>query len=146
MVSMSDELTTKPTAENTKPENKQTTKLPLAKRYKKDQIVLAIGRNKGIKSAVCRELDCSIYELNHWLNVHSECKKLITEAKKELVSLAEETMLANLKSDNPQVSQRAAEFILKTLGSEEYAVDPTTQINVVSDGDAKIQIQQLFGL
>ena len=136
---MSDELTT---AENTKP----TPKLKLSKRYKKDEIVLAIGRNKGIKTAVCRELDCSIYELNHYLNIHSELKPLFAEAKKEIVSLAEETMLANLKSDNPQVSQRAAEFILKTLGSEEYAVDPTTQITVKSDGDTQIQIQQLFGL
>ena len=135
---MSDELTT---SENTKPETK-----PLAKRYKKDQIVLAIGRNKGIKSAVCRELDCSIYQLNHYLNIHSELKPLFSEAKREIVSLAEETLLSNLKSDNPQVSQRAAEFILKTLDREEYAADPTTQINVVSDGDAKIQIQQLFGL
>ena len=124
----------------------QETKEKLSKRYKKDQIVLAIGRNNGVKSAICRELDCSIYQLNNWLNIHSECKKLITDAKKELVSLAEETLLANLKSDNPQVSQRAAEFILKTLDREEYAADPTTQINVVSDGDAKIQIQQLFGL
>lgn len=139
---MSDELTT---AENTEPKTKQTT-LPLAKRYKKDQIVLAIGRNKGIKSAVCRELDCSIYQLNHYLNIHSELKPLFSEAKKEIVSLAEETLLDNLKSDNPQVSQRAAEFILKTLGREEYSTEPTTQINVVSDGDAKIQIQQLFGL
>ena len=135
---MSDILTT---AENTKPETK-----PLAKRYKKDQIVLAIGRNKGIKSAVCRELDCTMAQLNHYVNIHSELKPLFSEAKMEIVSLAEETLLANLKSDNPQVSQRAAEFILKTLDREEYASDPTTQINVVSDGDAKIQIQQLFGL
>lgn len=118
----------------------------LSKRYSKNDIILAIGRNKGVKTAICRDLDCSIYQLNNWLNVHSECKKLITEAKKELVSLAEETLLANLKSDNPQVSQRAAEFILKTLGRETYAVDPTTQINVKSDGDTQIQIQQLFGI
>ena len=32
----------------------------LSKRYKKDDIVLAIGRNKGIKSAIARELDCSV--------------------------------------------------------------------------------------
>ena len=76
----------------------------LSKRYSKNDIILAIGRNKGVKTAICRDLDCTIYQLNNWLNVHSECKKLITDAKKELVSLAEETLLANLKSDNPQVS------------------------------------------
>lgn len=143
---MSDELTTKPTAENTELTTKPTTKLPLAKRYKKDEIVLAIGRNKGLKSAVCRELDCTMAQLNHYVNIHSELKPLFAEAKREIVSLAEETLLANLKSDNPQVSQRAAEFILKTLGRETYAVDPTTQITVKSDGDTQIQIQQLFGL
>lgn len=122
----------------------QETKEKLSKRYKKDQIVLAIGRNNGVKSAICRELDCSIYQLNNWLNVHSECKKLITDAKKELVSLAEETLLANLKSDNPQVAQRAAEFILKTLGKDEYSTDPATQINVVSDKE--IEIKNIFGI
>ena len=120
------------------------TKEKLSKRYKKDQIVLAIGRNNGVKSAICRELDCSIYQLNNWLNIHSECKKLITEAKKELVSLAEETLLANLKSDNPQVSQRAAEFILKTLGKDEYSTDPAAQINVFSDKE--IEIKNIFGI
>lgn len=120
------------------------TKEKLSKRYKKDQIVIAIGRNNGVKSAICRELDCSIYQLNNWLNIHSECKKLITEAKKELVSLAEETLLANLKSDNPQVSQRAAEFILKTLGKDEYSTDPAAQINVFSDKE--IEIKNIFGI
>ena len=140
---MSDELTT---AENTEPTTKPTTKLPLAKRYKKDEVVLAIGRNKGLKSAVCRELDCTMAQLNHYVNIHSELKPLIAEAKREIVSLAEETVLANLHSPNPQIAQRAAEFILKTLGKEEYSSEPNVQVNVLSDGDAKIQIQQIFGI
>ena len=143
MVSMRDELTT---AENTKPTTRPTTKLPLAKRYKKDEIVLAIGRNKGLKSAVCRELDCTMAQLNHYVNIHSELKPLIAEAKREIVSLAEETVVANLHSPNPQIAQRAAEFILKTLGKAEYSSEPNVQVNVLSDGDAKIQIQQLFGI
>ena len=143
---MSDELTTKQTAENTEPTTKPTTKLPLAKRYKKDEIVLAIGRNMGLKSAVCRELDCTMAQLNHYVNIHSELKPLFAEAKKEIVSLADETVLSNLHSHNPKIAQRAAEFILKTLGRETYAVDPTTQITVKSDGDTQIQIQQLFGI
>ena len=118
----------------------------LSKRYSKNDIILAIGRNKGVKTAICRDLDCTIHQLTNYLNIHSELKPLIAEAKKEIVSLAEETLLANLKSDNPQVSQRAAEFILKTLGRETYAVDPAAQITVKSDGDTQIQIQQIFGL
>lgn len=144
MVSMSDELTTKPTAENTELTTKPTTKLPLAKRYKKDEIVLAIGRNKGLKSAVCRELDCSIYELNHYLNIHSELKPLIKDAKQEIVALAEERLLQNLNSADESIRQRAVEFILKTLGKAEYSTEPSTQINVVSDKE--IEIKNIFGI
>ena len=118
----------------------------LSKRYSKNDIILAIGRNKGVKTAICRDLDCTIHQLTNYLNIHSELKQLIAEAKKEIVSLAEETVLSNLHSPNPQIAQRAAEFILKTLGRETYAVDPTTQITVKSDGDTQIQIQQLFGI
>ena len=135
---MSDELTTKPTAENTELTTKPTTKLPLAKRYKKDEIVLAIGRNKGLKSAVCRELDCTMAQLNHYVNIHSELKPLFAEAKREIVSLAEEKLLQNLNSADESIRQRAIEFILKTLGREEYAAEPSTQITVKSDGDTQV--------
>ena len=116
----------------------------LSKRYSKNDIILAIGRNKGVKTAICRDLDCTIHQLTNYLNIHSELKPLIAEAKKEIVSLAEETVLANLHSPNPQISQRAAEFILKTLGREEYAAEPSTQINVVSDKE--IEIKNIFGI
>ena len=96
----------------------------LSKRYSKNDIILAIGRNKGVKTAICRDLDCTIHQLTNYLNIHSELKPLIAEAKKEIVSLAEETVLANLHSTNPQIAQRAAEFILKTLGKEEYSSEP----------------------
>ena len=138
---MSDELTT---AENTESETKYKTKLPLAKRYKKDQIVLAIGRNKGIKSAICRELDCTMSQLNHYVNIHSELKPMFSEAKQEIVSLAEEKLLQNLNSEDESIRQRAIEFILKTLGKSEYSTDAQVQVNVQSDSDINVQIQQLF--
>lgn len=118
----------------------------LSKRYKKDEIVLAIGRNKGIKSAIARELDCSVQQLNAYINIHNELKPLINDAKQEIVALAEEKLLQNLESEDEGIRQRAVEFVLKTLGKDEYSADPTTQITVKSDGDAQIQIQQLFGL
>lgn len=116
----------------------------LSKRYKKDEIVLAIGRNKGIKTAICRELDCSIYQLNNYLNIHSELKPLIKEAKQEIVSLAEEKLLQNLESEDELIRQRALEFVLKTLGRETYTTEPTTQINVVSDKE--VEIKNIFGI
>ena len=116
----------------------------LSKRYKKDEIVFAIGRNKGVKTAIARELDCSIYELNHYLNIHSELKPLINEAKQEIVALAEEKLLQNLESEDEGIRQRAVEFILKTLGKETYTTEPTTQINVVSDKE--VEIKNIFGI
>lgn len=120
------------------------TKEKLSKRYNKNDIILAIGRNKGVKTAICRDLDCTIHQLNNYLNIHSELKPLIAEAKKELISLAEETVLANLHSPNPMIAQRAAEFLLKTLGKDEYSTEPTTQINVISDKE--IEIKNIFGI
>lgn len=116
----------------------------LSKRYSKNDIILAIGRNKGVKTAICRDLDCTIHQLTNYLNIHSELKPLIAEAKKELISLAEETVLANLHSPNPMIAQRAAEFLLKTLGKDEYSTEPTTQINVVSDKE--VSIKNIFGI
>ena len=110
----------------------------LSKRYSKNDIILAIGRNKGLKSAVCRELDCTMAQLNHYVNIHSELKPLFAEAKKEIVSLAEEKLLQNLNSADESIRQRAIEFILKTLGKEEYSTEPSTQITVKSDGDTQV--------
>lgn len=140
---MSDELTTKPT---TKPTT-QVTKLPLAKRYKKDEIVLAIGQCRGVYKDICATLDCTRGELQHYLNIHSEIKPLLQEAREDIVDDAEKVLLEKLHSNNEQVSQRAAEFILKNLGKKRgYADQPQVEVNVKSDGDAQIQIQQLFGL
>lgn len=119
-------------------------KTKLSSRYTKNEIILAIGRNKGIKTAIARELDCTVHQLTYYLNIHSELKQLIKEAKQEIVSLAEEKLIQNLNSDNEQIRQKAAEFVLKTLGKEEYADTPSTQINVVSDKE--VEIKNIFGL
>lgn len=122
-------------------------KQPLNKRYSKNQIVLAIGRNKGIKSAVCRELDCSIYQLNHYLTIHSELRPLIKEAKQELVALAEEKLMLNLNSDNELTRQRAAEFVLNHLGKEEWADSPQIQIaQQINIADKEAAIKNIFGI
>ena len=116
----------------------------LSKRYSKNDIILAIGRNKGVKTAICRDLDCTIHQLTNYLNIHSELKPLIAEAKKEIVSLAEEKLLQNLNSEDESIRQRAVEFILKTLGKDEYSTEPSTQINVISDKE--VEIKNIFGI
>ena len=122
----------------------KATNPPLSKRFTKSQIVLSIGRNKGIKTAICKELDCTIHQLNMYLRIHSELIPLLKEAKQELVSLAEEAILDNLTSKNEGTRQKAAEFVLKTLGKEEYTEQPSTQINVISDKE--VEIKNIFGI
>lgn len=119
----------------------------LAKRYKKDQIILAIGQCRGVYKDICATLDCTRGELQHYLNIHSEIKPLLQDAREDIVDDAEKVLLEKLHSNNEQVSQRAAEFILKNLGKKRgYTDQPQVEVNVKSDGETQIQIQQLFGL
>lgn len=60
------------------------------------------------------------------------------------MSLAEEQLLKNLNSENEAIRQKAVEFVLKTLGKQEYSQDPSVSVNVTSEKDISIQIQQLF--
>ena len=139
---MSDELTT---AENTEPTTKPTTKLPLAKRYKKDETVHAIGQCRGVYKDICATLDCTRGELQHYINIHSEIKPLLQDAREDIIDEAEKVLLEKLHSDNDQVAQRAAEFILKSLGKKRgYTDQPQVEVNVKNEGETQIQIQQLF--
>ena len=128
-------------------ENKDIKRQKLSERYSKNEIILAVGRNKGIKSAVCRELSCTPLEFNNYLNIHADIKPLIAEAKKELVSLAEEKLLQNLNSDDQKTSERAAEFILKTLGKDYYSESPQVQIaQQINITDKEAAIKNIFGI
>lgn len=122
----------------------KTDKEKLRKVHTKNEIILAIGRNKGIATAICRDLDCTMYQLAGYLRIHSELKSLMDSAKQEIKSLAEEKLLENLNSENEAVKQKAVEFVLKTLGKAEYSTDPQVNVNVVSQKDINLQIQQLF--
>ena len=119
----------------------------LSKRYKKDEIVLAIGQCRGVYKDICSTLDCTRGELQHYINIHSEIKPLLQDAREDIIDEAEKVLLEKLHSDNDQVAQRAAEFILKSLGKKRgYADQPQVEVNVKSDGETQVQIQQLFGL
>ena len=119
----------------------------LSKRYKKDEIVLAIGQCRGVYKDICATLDCTRGELQHYINIHSEIKPLLQDAREDIIDEAEKVLLEKLHSDNDQVAQRAAEFILKSLGKKRgYADQPQVEVNVKNEGETQIQIQQLFGL
>ena len=117
----------------------------LSKRYKKDEIVLAIGQCRGVLKDICSTLDCTRGELQHYINIHSEIKPLLQDAREDIIDEAEKVLLEKLRSDNEQVAQRAAEFILKSLGKKRgYADQPQVEVNVKNEGETQIQIQQLF--
>ena len=117
----------------------------LSKRYKKDEIVLAIGQCRGVYKDICATLDCTRGELQHYINIHSEIKPLLQDAREDIIDEAEKVLLEKLHSDNDQVAQRAAEFILKSLGKKRgYADQPQVEVNVKNEGETQIQIQQLF--
>ena len=117
----------------------------LTKRHSKDEIILAIGQCRGVYKDICATLDCTRGELQHYLNIHSEIKPLLQDAREDIVDEAEKVLYEKLHSDNEQVAQRAAEFILKSLGKKRgYTDQPQVEVNVKSDGDIQIQIAQLF--
>lgn len=117
----------------------------LTKRHSKDEIILAIGQCRGVYKDICATLDCTRGELQHYLNIHSEIKPLLQDAREDIVDEAEKVLYEKLHSDNEQVAQRAAEFILKSLGKKRgYTDQPQVEVNVKSDGDTQIQIAQLF--
>ena len=117
----------------------------LTKRHSKDEIILAIGQCRGVYKDICATLDCTRGELQHYLNIHSEIKPLLQDAREDIVDEAEKVLYDKLHSDNEQVAQRAAEFILKSLGKKRgYTDQPQVEVNVKSDGDIQIQIAQLF--
>ena len=125
----------------------KATNPPLSKRFTKSQIVLAIGRNKGIKTAICKDLDCTIHQLNMYLRIHSELIPLLKEAKQELVALAEEAILDNLTSKNEGTRQKAAEFVLRSIGREQgWQENPSVEVKIQSDSDIQVQIASIFGL
>lgn len=119
----------------------------LSKRYTKSEIILAIGKCHGVYKDICTTLDCSHSQLTNYLNIHSELRPLLQDAREEIIDEAEKVMLEKLHSENDKVSIKAAEFILKSLGKKRgYTDQPQVEVNVKSDGEAQIQIQQLFGL
>jgi F420-0:gamma-glutamyl ligase len=57
-----------------------------------------------------------------------ELLKLMEEKQGEVLDIAEDVLMANLKSKNEMVKARTAEFILKTLPNSRYKEKPTEDI------------------
>ena len=122
--------------------------LPLAKRFTKKEIRELICKLFGNTSDICKALDCTRSQLLAYLDKQPDLKQDMKDAREAVVDKAEHVMHSLLDSNNEQIQQKTAEFLLKTLGrGRGYDVGAAMQVNVSKTGDdIKVQLNTLFGL
>ena len=121
---------------------------PLAKRFTKKEIRELICKLFGNTSELCKALDCTRSQLLAYLEKQPDLKQDMKDAREAVVDKAEQVMTSLLYSNNEQIQQKTAEFLLKTLGrGRGYDVGAAMQVNVSKTGDdIKVQLNTLFGL
>ena len=118
--------------------------LPLAKRFTKKEIRELICKLFGNTSELCKALDCTRSQLLAYLDKQPDLKQDMKDAREAVVDKAEKVMTSLLDSQNEQIQQKTAEFLLKTLGrGRGYDVGAAQQITVE---DGKVDIKQIFGI
>ena len=122
--------------------------LPLAKRFTKKEIRELICKLFGNTSEICKALDCTRSQFLAYLEKQPDLKQEMKDAREAVVDKAEKVMTSLLYSNNEQIQQKTAEFLLKTLGrGRGYDVGSAMQVNVSKTGDdIKVQLNTLFGL
>ena len=123
----------------------------IKKRYSYDKVVDVIQKSEGVRTTICKVLDCSQTQLRNYLEEHQELKQVMLDAREQILDLAESVIRENLtQTENPELRQKAAEFTLKTIGRHRgWAIGdyPAMQVNVSKTGDdIKVQLNTLFGL
>lgn len=121
---------------------------PLSKRFTKKEIRELICKLFGNTSDICKALDCTRSQLLAYLDKQPDLKQDMKDAREAVVDKAEKVMTSLLDSQNEQIKQKTAEFLLKTLGrGRGYDVGAAMQVNVSKTGDdIKVQLNTLFGL
>ena len=89
---------------------------PLAKRFTKKEIRELIFKLFGNTSELCKALDCTRSQLLAYLDKQPDLKQDMKDAREAVVDKAEKVMTSLLDSQNEQIQQKTAEFLLKTLG------------------------------
>lgn len=89
---------------------------PLAKRFTKKEIRELICKLFGNTSDICKALDCTRSQLLAYLEKQPDLKQDMKDAREAVVDKAEKVMTSLLDSQNEQIQQKTAEFLLKTLG------------------------------
>ena len=123
----------------------------IKKRYSYDEVVDVIQKSEGVRTTICKLLDCSQTQLRNYLEEHQELKQVMLDAREQILDLAESVIRENLtQTENPELRQKAAEFTLKTIGRHRgWAIGdyPAMQVNVSKTGDdIKVQLNALFGM
>ena len=123
----------------------------IKKRYSYDEVVDVIQKSEGVRTTICKMLDCSQTQLRNYLEEHQELKQVMLDAREQILDLAESVIKQNLtQTENPELRQKAAEFTLKTIGRHRgWAIGdyPAMQVNVSKTGDdIKVQLNTLFGM
>ena len=90
--------------------------LPLAKRFTKKEMRELIFKLFGNTSELCKALDCTRSQLLAYLEKQPDLKQDMKDAREAVVDKAEKVMHSLLDSQNEQIKQKTAEFLLKTLG------------------------------
>ena len=118
--------------------------LPLAKRFTKKEMRELICKLFGNTSELCKVLDCTRSQLLAYLDKQPDLKQDMKDAREAVVDKAEKVMTSLLDSQNEQIQQKTAEFLLKTLGrGRGYDSGPAQQITVE---DGKVDIKTSFGI
>lgn len=123
----------------------------IKKRYSYDEVVDVIQKSEGVRTTICKLLDCSQTQLRNYLEEHQELKQVMLDAREQILDLAESVIRENLtQTENPELRQKAAEFTLKTIGRHRgWAIGdyPAMQVNVSKTGDdIRVQLNALFGM
>lgn len=123
----------------------------IKKRYSYDKVVDVIQKSEGVRTTICKVLDCSQTQLRNYLEEHPELKQVMLDAREQILDLAESVIRENLtQTENPELRQKAAEFTLKTIGRHRgWAIGdyPAMQVNVSKTGDdIRVQLNTLFGM
>ena len=117
---------------------------PLAKRFTKKEMRELICKLFGNTSELCKALDCTRSQLLAYLEKQPDLKQDMKDAREAVVDKAEKVMHSLLDSQNEQIRQKTAEFLLKTLGrGRGYDVGAAQQITIE---DGKVDIKQIFGI
>ena len=89
---------------------------PLAKRFTKKEMRELIYKLFGNTSELCKALDCTRSQLLAYLDKQPDLKQDMKDAREAVVDKAEKVMTSLLDSQNEQIQQKTAEFLLKKIG------------------------------